>query len=159
MSVFYVAVCFLITFFLFDLFVLPESLSSEARASLARAADAKALRAKQKEQAERDWENESEDESEVPGSSYLSIPQGGESGWSRMTSGTTASRKSKRSKKMRGAIRRFRRRALGFARPLGLLIPRDKQYRMPSGNVVTKKDWNLTFLAAATFFAATLMVR
>ncbi len=164
MSVFYVAVILFTIFAFFVLFVLPESLSSEARAALAKAADAKALRSRQKEQAEREWENESEAEDDATdaGTSYLSVPQGGESGWSRMstrTNGTTASgRKSKRGKKMRGALRRLRRRVLSFASPLGLFIPKDKEYRTPGGNIVIRKDWNLTFLSLSMFFAATLMV-
>lgn len=165
LSVFYVGVCLFLVFLLFVLFVVPESLSSEARAALARAADAKALRARQKEQAEREWENETDDDdaTDPAGSSdVLSVSHGEESGWSRIsvrTTATDASRRSaKRRKKLRGMVRRFRRRALGFARPLGLFIPKDKEYRGPSGNVVIRKDWNLTFLAMGTFFAATLLV-
>jgi len=164
LSVFYVGVCLYLVFLLFVLFVVPESLSSEARAALARAADAKALRARQKEQAEREWENETDDDdaTDTAGASDgLSVPHGEESGWSRIsvrTTATNASRRSaKRRKKLRGMVRRFRRRALGFARPLGLFIPKDKEYRGPSGNVVIRKDWNLTFLAMGTFFAATLL--
>jgi hypothetical protein len=165
LSVFYVGVCLFLTFLVFVLYVIPESLSSEARAALANAADAKALRARQKEQAEREWENESDDDDAAgaaDSSGVMRVPHGEESGWSMIsirTTATNASRRStKRRKRLRGMIRRFRRRALGFARPLGLFIPKDKEYRSPSGNIVVRKDWNLTFLALGTFFAATLLV-
>ncbi len=144
-TVFYIAGGSCAFFALYALIFMPESLSSDARKALKSAGQAKAQRRKAKELAEREWENEPVDGVEGGG---------GDSGWSRLSG---MNPRSGSGKKMRGTLRRLRRRFFAFLNPLGIFLPKIKETIDSNGNSVLRKDWNLTFLAITAFFASMLM--
>lgn len=123
MAPFYINMCIHILYIPLFLFLLPESLSSEARMILDKNAKLAHQAANDRDAAEREWENETP-------AVELANP---------LEQRTATS--SKRTKRLRGSLRRTFRRATGFLQPLAIFLPRE----MEDG----RKDWSLTFVGCS----------
>jgi hypothetical protein len=123
-------------------FLLPESLSSEARVILTKNAQLAKERARRRDQAEREWENE------TPANEPTDplMPIGGDSGWSRLSHAGH----SKRRKRLVGNLTRLLRSARAPLQPLAIFLPRERD----DGT----KDYNLTAAGCAIFCASMLYV-
>lgn len=141
---FYVTVTVHIIATLLLRFLLPESLSTEARGVLQKRAKAASEAAREREAAERDWEEsgyarialvDAADPQADPGASSLS----------RLSEMAVRTRVSRR---MLGNLRRLGRRAFVVVRPLAVFVPTERDGR---------KDYNL-MLMGMTYFLMTFMI-
>lgn len=139
---FYLNVCVHLTFMSLMFFLLPESLSSEARVILTKNAQLAKERARRRDQAEREWENETP--ASEPADPHM--PIGGDSGWSRLSHAGH----SKRRKRLVGNLTRLLRSARAPLQPLAIFLPRERD----DGT----KDYNLTAAGCAIFCASMLYV-
>ncbi|RSH91465.1 hypothetical protein EHS25_009764 [Saitozyma podzolica] len=137
---FYLNVCVHLTFMSLMFFLLPESLSSEARVILTKNAQLAKERARRRDQAEREWENETP--ASEPADPHM--PIGGDSGWSRLSHAGH----SKRRKRLVGNLTRLLRSARAPLQPLAIFLPRERD----DGT----KDYNLTAAGCAIFCASML---
>ncbi|GMK56859.1 hypothetical protein CspeluHIS016_0306990 [Cutaneotrichosporon spelunceum] len=118
-------------------FLLPESLSSESRAILKQRSKVAAAEAREREAAERAWEQDGDGDDE---------PRVSESSFSRIAGGVRGSRSARQTM---GLARRIGRRALLPLRPLGIFWPQKGE----DGHT----DYNLLLVAILHFVIANLM--
>lgn len=143
---FYLNVCVHLTFMSLMFFLLPESLSSEARVILTKNAQLAKERARRRDQAEREWENETPANEPTDPLMPNPMPIGGDSGWSRLSHAGH----SKRRKRLVGNLTRLLRSVRAPLQPLAIFLPRERD----DGT----KDYNLTAAGCAIFCASMLYV-
>lgn len=159
MTPFYLNVCVHFFYIIMILLVLPESLSTEARSILRKNAKLASDAQKRQDTIQREWENETPAPADVGNPFEASaaeggIGDGGRPSWSRRFSvgvvGGPAQEQSKRSKKIRGWLRRTFRKGTAFLQPLEVFMPKEGE----DG----KTDWTMTVTGAALFMMSLLYV-